>query len=502
MIYNVISYLEQAAQRCPQRIAVADCVEQISYDKLWQYVSQLGNALYSKLDHATNRPVLVATEHTALDVQMFLSVAFSGNCYVPVDLTLPQERLQQIIRTISPAAILLPDGRELPVEPGHIPVWSRGELRQYPNRRRSPWKKSKDTDLLYILFTSGSTGVPKGVAICHRSVVDMVEQANSVFGLPDGTVFGNQATFDFDVSVKDLYLCLKVAGRLEILERKLFSSPQLLVDRLNDRQVDTIIWSVAALRRVCDRRAFQQSKPLYLKNILFSGEVLPVKVLEYWRNALPDARYVNLYGPTEITCNCTYYILDPAISYDAIPIGEPFPNCSVFLLQDGRQVSSADVQGEICVTGSCLAPGYYNNPEQTAAAFVQNPLNPALPERMYRTGDLGCYRSGLLFFCGRADTQIKHLGHRIELSEIELCANRNAGVEASACIYDEEHDEIILFYQGPCDAAALQDFLRSKLPDYMLPARMICVSSFPQTRTGKTDRKKLKEIAAEVRPGE
>ena len=179
---------------------------------------------------------------------------------------------------------------------------------------------------------------------------------------------------------------------------------------------------------------------------------------------------------------------------DAIPIGAPFPNCDVFLLDQDSRVTQDDVIGEICVTGSCLAMGYYRRPLLTAEAFVSNPLCDAFPERMYRTGDLGFLRDGVLYYAGRKDTQIKHMGHRIEMGEIELCANAVDGVAVSACVYDASSLRLVLFYQGETEEKALAAALRGKLPKYMLPTQMKKVSKFPMTRTGKIDRKALKAI--------
>ena len=207
-----------------------------------------------------------------------------------------------MLETLKPAAIMTA-GASIDAElTQDIPVISQQELHTEAPAA-APWKQRKDTDLLYVIFTSGSTGEPKGVSICHRSVIDMVEQFMRAFDFADGAVWGNQAPFDFDVSVKDIFLSLRVGGRLEILEKKLFSFPKLLLERLNERSVDTIIWAVPALKILARLHAFQTLRPLYLKNIMFSGEVMPPKTLQYWMQAVPQARFVNLYGPTEITCN-------------------------------------------------------------------------------------------------------------------------------------------------------------------------------------------------------
>ena len=212
--------------------------------------------------------------------------------------------------------------------------------------------------------------------------------------------------------------------------------------------------------------------------------------------AVPQARFVNLYGPTEITCNCTYHIVQSADEVlQEVPIGRPFANCDVFLLDSGEPVREEGRTGEICVTGSCLSLGYYNRLQLSAQVFVQNPLNSRFREPMYRTGDLGVWKNGSLLFAGRKDTQIKFMGHRIEMSEIELLANAAEGVEASACVFVDER--LTLFYTGEAEEKALLARLRDRLPKYMLPSVCRRLERFPQNRTGKIDRRALLILSKE-----
>ncbi|MBQ9458455.1 MAG: amino acid adenylation domain-containing protein [Oscillospiraceae bacterium] len=492
MYCNVMSYLYEAARACPDRLALADRRASYTYARLLSEVKAMGSALAARCG-AQNRPVVVALRHSADDVRDFLAAAYSGNCCVPVDPTLPAERLRAMLDVVRPCAVIA-DKFPLDADAARSPVWTEEELlAAAPGETgEAPWTRGKDTDPLYIMFTSGSTGEPKGVAISHRSVIDMVEQFTAVFQFPEGSVFGNQAPFDFDVSVKDIYLALRVHGTVEILEKQLFSFPKLLLERLRERRVDTAIWAVPALKVLCELDAFADGAPQTLKNVMFSGEVMPQKTLSYWMNALPEARFVNLYGPTEITCNCTYYVVERnRRTEDAVPIGRAFPNCSVFLADGGERVTQEGRTGELCVSGSCLALGYYRRRELTDAAFVQIPWQDAYPERMYRTGDLGCMKDGLLYYMGRADTQIKHMGHRVEMTEIELCANAARDVSVSACVYDQKRTRLVLFYQGAAAEKELREHLRERLPKYMLPAVLRRVEEFPRTRTGKIDRRAL-----------
>lgn len=496
MIYNVLTYLERAARHSPQKAAVADEHRALTYEQLQGHAQQIGANLNARLKRS-NRPIFVCIDRNVESIEAFLGVVYSGNFYVPVDLSLPESRIRGMLSAVPPIAIINPLDKAFPVCADGIPVFTLDELlmQTHPvSALHSLRENAKDTDPLYCIFTSGSTGVPKGVVVCHRSVIDMAEQFVSAFAFGQETVFGNQAPFDFDVSVKDVYLSLKTGGRMEILEKKLFSFPKLLIERMNERRVNTVIWAVPALNIISALRAFRTMKPEHLQNVLFSGEALPGKTLEYWQSNLPDVRYVNLYGPTEITCNCTYKIINgPYESGMPIPIGRAFPNCTVLLLDGNELITEAGRIGEICVLGSCLALGYYNCPELSEQVFVQNPLQNQWHERMYRTGDLGSLLpDGDLLFVGRRDTQIKHMGHRIELSEIELAANALAGVEVSACIYDQARTRIVLFCKcAGADKAGILEGLKQKLPKYMLPTAVVCVDSFPLTRTGKIDRKSL-----------
>ena len=495
MIINVLSYLEYGAKTWPGRAALADAETSYTYAEEWAAVRSFGEALYARIGRVGGgRPVVVCTDHTASDVIAFFGAVYSGNFYLPVDLSLPEGRVADMINAARPAAIIIKAGQVLPaaVADAGYAVYDREELRSDAVTEPAPWKTAKDTDLLYVLFTSGSTGVPKGVCISHRSVIDMTEQFASVFGFCDGEVFGNQAPFDFDVSVKDIFLALKVGGRLEILEKKLFSLPKLLVERMNERRVTAAIWAVPALRILAALKAFKTSRPETLRYVMFSGEVIPPKTLDYWRSSLPGAVFVNLYGPTEITCNCTYHILDTARDYsDGVPVGGAFPNCSVFLLDGEEEVTEEGRVAEICVSGTCLSPGYLGRPDLTAAAFIRRPGNGYYAEPTYRTGDLGCLRGGELYYAGRADTQIKHMGHRIELAEIESRAALLADVDAAACVYDADAAVITLFYTGGAEPDALLSALRERLPRYMMPRSAAPLCEFPRTRTGKIDRKEL-----------
>ena len=246
-------------------------------------------------------------------------------------------------------------------------------------------------------------------------------------------------------------------------------------------------------------KTFDKVVPKYLHTIAFGSEVFPIRQFNLWRKALPNARFINLYGPTEATGMSCYYEVDRDFQEgEPIPIGRPFRNTEVILLDEKNQVPRQGDPGEICIRGTALTLGYYNNPEKTDEVFVQNPLNHSYHELIYRTGDIGKLNErGELVFISRKDFQIKHMGHRIELGEIEVHVNMIGGIGSACCIYDKEKEKIILFYVGDVESGALITQLKKKLPRYMIPNHVYALEQMPLTANGKTDRNKLKQIYEE-----
>ena len=276
--------------------------------------------------------------------------------------------------------------------------------------------------------------------------------------------------------------------------------PIKLVEFLNEHKVNTICWVVSALTMISAFGTFKKVKPEYLHTIAFGSEVFPIKQFHIWREALPKAKFANLYGPTEGTGMCCYYKVERDFALDeVIPIGRPFKNTEIILLKDRKERAKAGEEGEICIRGTSITLGYYNNPEKTAESYIQNPLNTAYPELLYCTGDLGKYNEeGQLVFVSRKDFQIKHMGHRIELGEIEANVNMLEKIKFTGCIYDSEKGKIVLYYVGDLSEKKLTTELKQKLPRYMLPNLIIKLEQMPLTANGKIDRVSLKKMYQEV----
>ena len=499
---NVLEYLENTAKKNKEKIAIIEEEKQCTYNKLLENSKKVGSGIYKYV--SPRMPVAVLMEKGINAIYSFFGSIYAGGFYTLLNPELPETRLKKIIE-ITKTNVIITDNNnyELALEitgekdSNNFKILKIEDLLN-ENIDEEKLKEIRDNaldiDPLYANFTSGSTGEPKGVVVSHRSVIDFINIFTEKFKINENDIIGNQAPFDFDVSVKDIYSSIKTGATLVIVPKKLFSAPAQLLDYICENKVTTLIWAVSALCLITTFHGLDYKVPTSVNKILFSGEVMPLKHIKQWIEHLPEATFVNLYGPTEITCNCAYHIIDKNLPYEGqIPIGKHFDNEEILLLDENNKlIVEAGKTGEICVRGTALALGYYNNQEQTNKSFVQNPLNNSYIEMIYKTGDLGYLgEDGNLYFAGRKDFQIKHMGHRIELEEIELEIQKIDKIERVCSIYNHEKSKLYAFYIGDIDKKELRDALSNKLPVFMIPNVIRKIEEFPLTKNGKIDRKLL-----------
>ncbi len=499
MLHIVTQYLRDAADLYSDYPAFVDNKNSITYKEALIESEKIASELLKNF--LFKKPIAVMMDKGAQSIVAFLGVALSGNYYTVIDTKMPQNRVDKIIDTFEPSIVLV-DRRNIKKaqEIGRKYLVYEDVIEEdisEKDRALISLAESKiiDTDILYVLFTSGSTGIPKGVIITHRSVIDYTEWVADTFNFDHNTVIANQAPFYFDNSVLDIYSTIRNGATLHVVPTMLYSFPIRLLEYIRDNKINTVFWVPTVLSRVADLDILDKCDISCLKNVLFAGEVMPARQLNLWIKRLPEATFANLYGPTEITVDCTYYIVDREIKDDeSVPIGYACMNSDVFVLNDKDEPVEVNEKGELCVRGSSLSLGYYNNPEKTAAAFVQNPLNKLYNELIYRTGDIVHYNDrGEIIYDGRKDSQIKHTGHRIELGEIETAVSSNPLVSSNCCFHDPLKDQLVLFYVGDIQEDELRKYLNALIPEYMLPNIYHKLGMMPLNMNGKIDRVKLKE---------
>ena len=499
---NILEYLEHTVVRVPDKVAFSNEETGLTFRQVYDQARAIGTFL--NREGFYKQPVVVFMKKHPKTIAAFFGAVYGGNYYVPLDEEMPRHRIELIFKTLQPGAMICDETTEAMAQEmaysGKIYRYEDVAFGQADDAALSKIRDAQiDTDPIYIVFTSGSTGVPKGVMACHRSVLDYVEHLCDVLKFDENSVFGNQTPLYFDACLKEIIPTIKYGASTVIIPKQLFMFPIKLVEFLNEYKINTLCWVVSALTMISSFRTFETVKPEYLRTIAFASEVFPIKQFKLWRQALPEARFINLYGPTETTGICCYYEVDREFSEEeTLPVGRPFQNTEIILLDGNNQVPPVGQQGEICVRGTRLTLGYYCNPEKTSEAFVQNPLNNLYPELIYRTGDLGRFNArGELEFAGRKDYQIKHMGHRIELGEIEVIVNMHPQVRSACCIFDNEKKKIVLYYTGDLTVAELTSYIKGKLPRYMVPNVTKQMENLPLTPNGKIDRNLLKTLYLE-----
>jgi amino acid adenylation domain-containing protein len=501
MQINILDYFSKSVKEYPDRVAIVDGDKQLTFTEISIHSKVLAAQLSNNL-RSINNPVAVYLPKSAEAVIADIGIIYSGNFYMNLDVKSPAQRVKNIIDSVKPALIIT-DGKhsqelfDMGVGPEivtYLPAFPRFFVTtHYDSILNRVLSKVIDTDPLCIINTSGSTGTPKGVVLNHKSFIDFTEWAIDTLKIGDNEIIGSLSPSVFDIYSFELCMMMSRGSTIVIIPDTLAPFPVTMLELMKEQKVSFIFWVPSIMVNIANMDLLSKVDLKMLKTVWFAGEVFPTKQFNYWRRELPFAKFVNLYGPIEITLDCIYYIVNMDLKDDEpIPIGYPCSNTDILILKDDNTLAGAFEQGEICVRGTSLAMGYYNNIEKTASAFVQNPLNSHYPELIYRTGDQA-YRdhSGLIFFKGRKDTLIKHMGYRIELAEIEhIIVNELALVDTGCVVYNKAKKEIVLFYEGESDLN-IPEFRKraaSILPGYMVPRVFVRLDKMPLNTNGKIDR--------------
>lgn len=503
---TILDYFDDTVHKYPKYIAVADQKNMLTYEQFQKLAINMGSYIAER--KIEKSPIVILMKRSAYLPVVMLSILYSGNFYVVLDVESPLSRINRILNTLSPAAVIYEQEFEEMVE-NFIPSIERIKWNEAAvEEERDAYmlgeirKRMTSDDPAYALFTSGSTGEPKGALITHLNVISYVKWFVQCFDINSDTVFGSQTPLHFSMSVSDFYSTIFTGASYHIIPKEYFAFPAKLIGYMNERKVNVIYWVPSAYGIIAKFDVLKYMLPETLKKALFAGEVMPVKYLNYWKKYLPDVLYANLFGPTETTDICSYYVVDRTFDErETLPIGKACDNCELIVIDDKGNVITDNSIGELYVKGPFVGKGYYRNEENTKKAFVQNPLHQNYLDIVYKTGDLVKKNAnGEFNYMGRKDFQIKHLGYRIEPGEIENVFNVVDKVELTVCVYDKEKDELILAYESDKEMDdQLREHGEKMLPYYMQPSVYRIFQAFPKNANGKIDRKMITKIILENR---
>lgn len=498
MKINFIEYWQETIQCYSEKIAIVEGEKRITIEELNHLAKKISIEINAKAK-GINKPVAVLLPKSIDSVSSNLAIMYSGCFYVNIDVKSPIDRIKDILETISPIVVITNSSfiKKLgPITSNVIDIdidAINNDIEDFVDQHQ----KLIDTDPMCIINTSGSTGIPKGVVLNHRSFIDFFEWATTAFNFSNDDIIGSLSPLVFDIYSFELALLMGKGATMVLIPEMYSTFPIKILDVLEAEKVSFIFWVPTIMVNIANLKLLDQKEYRALKLVWFAGEVFPTKQFNYWHRNIPDAQFVNMYGPIEITLDCTFYPINRTFDdNEPIPIGKPCRNTDVIILDENNNAVQNGEEGELCIRGSSLAMGYFNNQELTNKAFIQNPLNIHYPEIIYKTGDIVAFNSeGNLLYKGRKDTMIKHSGYRIELAEIEHTAVNRLGLVKNCCvIYYAENKEIILVYENDSEieAADFRKALSSYLPKYMIPTVFVQFNKLPMNTNGKIDRLKIR----------
>jgi D-alanine--poly(phosphoribitol) ligase subunit 1 len=482
---NPLERIDHWAAVAPTATAHISGDRKLTFGELGAHANALAAYLLERFGEG-RAPVAVLGHREPEMLIAFIGVAKSGRPYIPIDTALPQERINHILAIAKPTVVLTPHEIAKLSELG----------------KSAPLRRLQPDDPFYIIFTSGSSGTPKGITItlsCLEHFIGWMLREQKF--IESGEIFLNQAPFSFDLSVMDLYCSLVTSGTLLSISRDLVASPKLLYRALANSNITTWISTPSFVEMCLVERKFNRALLQRVRRFLFCGEILLPQTARLLLDRFPGAEVWNMYGPTEATVATTSVRIDRDTleKYPALPVGRPMPGTEVFVTDENRKILPPGSRGEIVIKGPNVSPAYLARPDLNAARFFQYGN-----QRAYRTGDWGRFRDGLLFFEGRIDNQIKLNGYRIELGDLEANLRALPMVRDAAVVPVVKNGKVQWLagfvvpnadfkVADPGLTTTLREHLRERLPAYMLPRKFVIMDAFPITANGKVDRSKLAE---------
>lgn len=497
---NMLDYLEETAARLPDKTAFFDDRECLTFGELREKARRIGSCL-AEIVRPRQPVALLLDARSIRNLPALYGALYAGCGYAPLDITMPPERLRTLLTLLQPAAALAD-------EKGLVALASCGldELRAVSYARAANHAVDEAAlarvraqatvyDPLSILYTSGSTGIPKGSVQTHFSYLHWTQATIDVYGLTEETVFGNQSPFFYANSILDIFPPVALGASVYLLPAGVLSFPKKLIDCLNAHHVTELCMTPSSFISAFHAGALVKGALPELKWGIMSGESMPWEPLKAWMDATPGADWWHFYGSTEMFSVAVGKVDQNHQSGDRLPVGKPFSLTHIlFLDEDGAECVPGE-PGEMLLSSPWIASGYYRDAERTDAAWTTDPLKRGWQERFFRCGDVGYLREdGQLMVLGRKDNQIKHMGYRMELGEVEAALRAVPGCQEGCVLFDPARDEIWCFYSGPLEDRQLKAGLEERLARYMLPDHYVRLDEMPHTASMKIDRQKLRQM--------
>jgi len=506
MLNNFIEYFEKTANQYPIKKAIVEKNKSINFKSLRKKSLILAYYIQKFICKERSSLVAVYIEKSIELIICNIATTYSGNFFVNLDPINPAKKNFAILKNLNPKIILTDKKNFSKID---SKIKDKFKFLVYEdiikknlsiNNIEFNYKNRIDTDPYCIINTSGSTGTPKGVVLNHKNFFNFMEWTKYEFNYGKKIIIGSLSPSVFDIFNFEIFMMAFNSSTVVIVPNYFVAFPYEILKFLKKKKVNFIFWVPTIMVNIANLKLLDKINMKDIKNIWFAGEVFPTRQFNYWRNILHKTNFVNLYGPIEITLDCTFFkIKDEINKNNRIPIGYSCKNTEILLLNKKDQICKTFEEGEICVRGSSVALGYYNDPDNTKKKFVQNPLNKNYPEIIYRTGDFAFKNNKReMIFVGRRDNQIKHFGYRIELSEIEHAIFKSIKKVRNSCIeYNFGQKKIIMFYEANSiikDSFFLKK-LKKYLPNYMLPKNFVFEKKMKMNINGKIDRLYYKKKA-------
>lgn len=497
MLTNMLEYLERTAARVPERVAFYDEQEKLTFSMLRDQAQRIGTAMICA--SSDRSPVALLLDGRSIHtIPAMYGALYAGRAYAPLDIAMPPQRLAQMLALLAPGIILADEkGMRALEAAGEIcvpvlsfadAVCSVADLMLLDKIRA----KTSMYDPMSILYTSGSTGIPKGSVQTQFSYLHWTEATIEMYGFDEHVIFGNQSPFFYANSIIDIFPPVALGATVYLLPSGILTFPGRLLECLNHHRVTELTMTPSSFIGVVNAGVLKCGCLPHLRYGIMSGESMPWQPLEEWMRAAANAEWYHFYGSTEMFSVAVGKVEDKPKEGERLSVGRPFSEVHiVFVDENGDEVPDGE-SGEMLVSSPWIAAGYHRDTVRTESSWATDPLSRGWYERFYRAGDLGYLRSdGHLVVLGRRDTQVKHMGYRMELGEVDAALRAIPGWQDGCVLFQKETGKIWCFYTGGLSEKELRNALKAKLARYMLPDVFHHLEEIPHTATHKLDRAAL-----------